>query len=84
MPNGYAQAIQALDGKLDKNQGAENAGKAMVVDAEGNVVPGKAQGGGSDISGDDILSCLIDANMLAAVTADGKVLTDDSGRVLLM
>lgn len=46
MPNGYAQAIEALDGKLDKNQGAENVGKAMVVDAEGNVVPGKAQGGG--------------------------------------
>lgn len=83
-PDGYAQAIKALDGKLDKNQGANNAGKAMVVDAEGNVVPGKAQGGGSDISGDDILSCLIDANMLAAVTADGKVLTDDSGKVLLM
>lgn len=48
MPNGYAQAIQALDGKLDKNQGAENAGKALVVDAEGNVVPGKAQGGGKE------------------------------------
>lgn len=44
MSNGYAQAIQALDAKLDKNQGANNAGKAMVVDAEGNVVPGKAQG----------------------------------------
>ena len=83
-PDGYAQAIKALDGKLDKNQGAENAGKALVVGDDGNVVPGKAQGGGSDISGDDILSCLIDANMLAAVTADGKVLTDDSGKVLLM
>lgn len=44
MPDGYAQAIKALDGKLDKNQGAENAGKALVVDAEGNVVPGEAQG----------------------------------------
>lgn len=44
MPNGYAQAIEALDGKLDKNQGAENAGKALVVDEEGNVVPGKTQG----------------------------------------
>ena len=43
-PNGYAQAIQALDAKLDKNQGAENAGKALVVDAEGNVVAG--EGGG--------------------------------------
>ncbi len=30
------------DAKLDKNQGAENAGKAMVVDTDGNVVPGNA------------------------------------------
>lgn len=47
MPNGYAQAIKALDGKLDKNQGAENAGKALVVGDNGGVVPGKVQGGGS-------------------------------------
>ena len=48
MPNGYAQAIEALDAKLDKNQGAENAGKALVVDAEGNVVPGEVQGSGKE------------------------------------
>lgn len=47
MPNGYAQAIKALDAKLDKNQGVDNAGKALVVGDDGNVVPGKAQGGGS-------------------------------------
>ena len=47
MPNGYAQAIKALDAKLDKNQGADNAGKALVVGDDGNVVPGKAQGGSS-------------------------------------
>lgn len=47
MPNGYAQAIEALDGKLDKNQGAENAGKALVVDPEGNVVPSEG-GAGAD------------------------------------
>lgn len=47
MPNGYAQAIAALDAKLDKNQGADNAGKPLVVDAEGNVVPGEA-GAGAD------------------------------------
>lgn len=45
MPNGYAQAIKALDGKLDKNQGANNAGKALVVGDDGTVVPGEAQGG---------------------------------------
>ena len=47
MPDGYAQAIKALDGKLDKDQGKENAGKALVVDKEGNVAPGEAQGGSS-------------------------------------
>lgn len=47
MPNGYAQAIEALEAKLDKNQGADNAGKALVVGDDGNVVPSEAQGGGS-------------------------------------
>lgn len=47
MPNGYAQAIEALDAKLNKNQGADNAGKALVVGDDGNVVPGNVQGGGS-------------------------------------
>lgn len=47
MPNGYAQAIKALDGKLDKNQGADNAGKALVIGDDGNVVPGEVQGSGS-------------------------------------
>lgn len=63
MPNGYAQAIKALDGKLDKNQGAENAGKALVVGDDGGVVPGKVQGGSS----------------LPAMSSDtaGKMLTND-------
>lgn len=65
MPNGYAQAIQALDAKLDKNQGAENAGKAMVVDAEGNVVPGKAQGSSLPAMSAD---------------TKGKMLTNDGGK----
>lgn len=62
-PDGYAQAIKALDGKLDKNQGADNAGKALVVGDDGNVVPGEAQGGGS----------------LPAMSSDtaGKMLTND-------
>lgn len=31
--------------KLDKQQGAENAGKALVIGDDGNVVPGEVQGG---------------------------------------
>lgn len=63
MPNGYAQAIKALDAKLDKNQGADNAGKALIVGDDGNVVPGEAQGGSS----------------LPAMSSDtaGKMLTND-------
>lgn len=36
------RAELAMDSKLDKNQGAENAGKTMVVDTDGNIVPGSA------------------------------------------
>ena len=34
------RAEQALENKLDKNQGVENAGKTMVVGADGNLVVG--------------------------------------------
>ena len=32
-------------GKVDKQQGVENAGKALVVGKDGNVMPGEVQGG---------------------------------------
>ena len=35
-----------LTGKLDKQQGVENAGKALVIGEDGNVVPGEVQSGG--------------------------------------
>lgn len=35
-----------MESKLDKNQGAENAGKALVIGEDGNVVPGEVQSGG--------------------------------------
>lgn len=51
MPNGYAQAIAALDGKLDRNQGAANAGKVLVINKSGDVVPGTASSGGGGADG---------------------------------
>ena len=45
---GIAKLKEDLKGKLDKNQGAENAGKALVVGEDGNVVPGETWGGGSE------------------------------------
>ena len=41
--------------KLDKNQGVENAGKALVIGPDGNVVPGKPQSE-SDIKTDKTLT----------------------------
>lgn len=70
MPNGYTQAIEALDGKLDKSQGAENAGKALVVDAEGNVVPGEA--GGSDLSLGITSAAVGQLVKITEVDTDGK------------
>lgn len=36
----------ALDGKVNANQGAENSGKVLVIDEQGNVVVGEGGSGG--------------------------------------
>lgn len=37
--------VTQMQNKLDKQQGAENAGKAMVINPEGVIVPGEVTGG---------------------------------------
>lgn len=37
-----------MESKLDKQQGAENKGKALVIGEDGNVAPGEVQSGGGD------------------------------------
>lgn len=37
-----------MEAKLDKQQGVENKGKALVIGEDGNVVPGEVQSGGGD------------------------------------
>lgn len=39
---------EALAGKVALNQGAANAGKVLLVDEDGSVVPGKARNGFND------------------------------------
>ena len=42
-------------------------------------------GGGASMTDDDILECLIDTDMLSAVKdADGKIFTDETGKIILM
>lgn len=45
-----------LETKLDKNQGAEHAGKALVIGEDGNVVPGKPQTEGVGDAADAIVN----------------------------
>lgn len=45
-----------LETKLDKNQGAEHAGKALVVGEDGNVIPGKPQTEGVGDAADAIVN----------------------------
>lgn len=80
MPNGYAQAIEALDAKLDKNQGAENAGKVLVVDAEGNVVPKSGTTGGAS-SWDDLTGKPFDTLGTGLKVEDGTLMVDTADEV---
>lgn len=41
----FARVNNNMESKLDKQQGAENAGKAMVINPEGVIVPGEVTGG---------------------------------------
>ena len=42
-------------------------------------------GGGASLTDDDILECLIGTDMLSAVKdADGAILTDETGKIILM
>lgn len=65
--------------KVDKDQGVENAGKALVIGADGNVVPGSVT-----LSEEETLSLLIEEDMLPAVyNADGAILTDQNRKIVL-
>lgn len=74
----YLDVLNELEGKLDKNQGAENAGKAMVVDAEGNVV--------SEAPADavDAIGLLSDCGVLTPAYQDNTFFTSPSGEIYIV
>ena len=46
---------------------------------------GIVNGGGSpEMTDEELLACLIDANVLSAVTSDGAILTDENYNILMM
>lgn len=48
--------LTQMETKLDKNQGAEHAGKALVIGEDGNVVPGEVQTEGVGDAADAIVN----------------------------
>lgn len=75
-----AKAVgDALAGKQDKLIAGEN----ITIAADGRTI--SATGGGASLTDDDILECLIGTDMLSAVKdADGAILTDETGKIILM
>lgn len=52
-PSVYGDLDKKIESKLNSNQGAENAGKALVIGEDGNLIPGKVQ---SDVELDTTLT----------------------------
>ena len=75
------QQIQEIIGDLDD---LETEAKNNLVAAI-NEAAQTGSGGNASMTDDDILECLIDTNMLSAVKdADGKIFTDENGKIILM
>ena len=60
-----AANTSAIEGKVNIAQGAENAGKALIVGSDGNVVPGDVDGGKQLFTG----------TLNDLITLDGNILT---------
>ena len=63
-----------MQSKLDKNQGVENKGKALVVGDDGNVVVGEVQSSGNA----DIIKALQDALISQVVNGESINVSDSS------
>ena len=74
------QQIQEIIGDLNN---LETEAKNNLVAAINEAA--KTGSGGTSLTDNDILSCLIDTDMLSAVKdADGKIFTDETGKIILM
>ena len=75
------QQIQQIIGDLND---LETEAKNNLVAAI-NEAAQTGNGGDASMTDDDILECLIDTDMLSAVKdADGKIFTDETGKIILM
>lgn len=80
-PSQWEQLAAQYQSKVDKQQGAENTGKLLAVDDEGNVAPSEySVCDDEDVI--DVVSDLVDGK--PAATNDGAVYVSDKGEVYLL
>ena len=70
----FARVNNNMESKLDKQQGVENKGKALVVGEDGNVVVGEVQSSGNT----DIIKALQDALISKVVNGESINVSDSS------
>ena len=77
----WAQVQEAIGNLND----LETEAKDNLVAAINEAAQTGGGGGGASLTDDDILECLIGTDMLSAVKdADGKIFTDENGKIRLM
>lgn len=89
-PDVYGQIMEklnALDGATPATAdtlGLIKVGDNLSITEDGTLSADASGGGSGAISDDDILECLIAADMLAAVTSGGAILADENNQIILM
>lgn len=72
-----------IDSKLDKNQGSINAGKIMIVDSDGNVIPASSEAE-NDVIDAYIVGSTAYANDWLSLTPSGSPLTPLRGKIYII
>ena len=79
-----AEQLEQLKGPKGDPGPTYTAGENITISAD-NVISATGGGVGSSLTDDDILDSLIATDMLSAVKdAGGKILTDETNKILLM
>lgn len=81
----YNAIMQALNDRIPEPAQDGTTGQVLATDGSGGRYwTDQRPGGGGAMSDDDVLECLIVADMLSAVKDGDAILTDEHDRILLM
>lgn len=81
----YNAIMQALNDRISEPAQDGTAGQVLATDGSGGRYwTDQTGGGGGAMTDDDVLECLIAADMLSAVSDGDAILTDEHDRILLM